>query len=836
MFETDLLARFTNHLKEVLQKGLSFALHHGRELIEPGDLLVGLLQEKGCIGGEILAKAGISQQAAEAAFIGSPSRTSTAPFVPDLALSVKQILERCVVLAHTHEHKYIGTEHLLSAILETSVPEIEEFMKERRVNLEVIRDQLKSIFLSTAKFPDIARQTMKEEGAGPEMAEEAVSQPGIEPGAHAHPREKRPKALEVFARHLNAPEIIKTIDPVIGREDEMNRVMEILCRRLKNNPILLGEPGVGKTAIVEGLALRIASGDVPDALQGKRVLAIDLALLVAGTMYRGEFEARIKQLIEEAKEDPNVILFIDEIHNLVGAGSTTGSLDAANILKPALARGEIRCIGATTWAEYKKMIEPDAALERRFQSVDVQEPTTDETLAILKGVKSRYEQFHGVRYESATIDLAVRLAERYLTDRFFPDKAVDLLDEAAAHVNAKRRSSEQMERLNVISASLQSMHELKEKAVAQGMLSKASSYMKDEKKLIEQRKHIEDRLSRARKENRPTVKPEHVAEVVARMTHVPVSTILTSEREELLTLEPRLGASIFGQTDAIKIVSEAVRKARLGLSDPRRPKASFLFVGPSGVGKTELARVLAKELFGREEALIKMDMSEFSEGHTVSKLLGSPAGYVGYRDVNRLTDTLRRRPHSVLLFDEFEKAHPDVQHLLLQMLEEGKLTEAGGRVVSLRHAYIILTSNVGAEFLHRGMLGFSSDEMNANGSAFDELVRGQLKERFRPELLNRLDHVVVFKPLEKATLKSILERELETLFARMHPIQKANYTVSDDVVKWLLQKNPMPEEGARMARRVIEREVTAIVGRAMIENPQKRKWVLRLVKDQLKMV
>ncbi len=827
MFEPDLLARFTNHLKEALQKALAFALQHGRDTIEAGDLLVALLKEKGSIGSELLQKAGASIEVAEQTFsLSQPTRPQGATIVPDLAIPVKQVLEKCVLIAHTHEHKYIGTEHLLAALLDARLPPLQHFFENQGVQTDLLHEQITSILKSTSKFPDLTKRMIE----GPTEEGEEPSEESVAPETNPHARtrgEKRPKALEVFARDLTSPEIVSKLDPVIGRDPEIERVTEILCRRTKNNPILLGEPGVGKTAIVEGLAQQLANGTIPDALQGKRLLAIDLALLVAGTMYRGEFEARLKQVVDEAKADKNVILFIDEIHNLVGAGSTSGSLDAANILKPALARGEIRCIGATTWAEYKKFIEPDAALERRYQPVSVSEPSPEATRLILQGLKKTYEDHHGVRYQPEALESAVFLAERYLTDRFFPDKAIDLMDEAAAHTVAGKRRG-QPTPLRQIEQALKDLTEAKADAVSRGDLQTASSYLDEEKRLRQEKKRLSKQTVTPK--DRAVIKMEDIAGVVARLSRVPLETILATEHERLASLESRLNKELFGQTDAIRTVGEAIRRARLGLSDPKRPKASFLFVGPSGVGKTEMARLLAKELFGQEDALIKIDMSEFSESHTVSKLIGSPAGYIGYRESNRFTDVVRRRPHSVLLFDEFEKAHADVQHLLLQILEDGKITDSTGKAVSLRQSYVVLTSNVGAEYVQRRSLGFQSGDERGN---FDQLVRQQLKERFRPELLNRLDHIAVFQPLGQNILKTILKKELEHVFKRLEHHQSTKYAVTQEVIEWLAKRGADSEEGARAARRLIEKEVISLLTQELIKKPQKRTWKLQLRKDKL---
>ncbi|MDP3794156.1 MAG: ATP-dependent Clp protease ATP-binding subunit [Candidatus Uhrbacteria bacterium] len=832
MLEPNLLARFTTHLKEALQKALSFAIKNGRDLIEPGDLIVGLLQERGSIGAEILFKSHINLENAEEAFRGLPAPHQTGtPIAPDLSLPVKRLLEKCVLTAHVYEHKYVGTEHLLFALLETPLPDVHHFFETQNFSLDTAKEQLNHVLKSTSKFPDLSLRAA-EEGTEEESSSSLLPRLGLPQEQSRAGRGTRPKALEVFARDLTATDVVAQLDPVIGREQEMERLIHILCRRLKNNPILLGEPGVGKTALVEGLAQRLSAGDVPDILQGRRILALDLTLMVAGTMYRGEFEARMKQLVEEAKADKNIILFIDEIHNIVGAGSTSGSLDAANILKPALARGEIRCIGATTWGEYKKYIEPDAALDRRYQPIQLQEPSPELTLRMLQGLTSRYEEHHGVRFEPKTVEAAVRLAERYLTERFFPDKAIDLMDEAAALVNAARRSQEPMERLRALDIAIQAARDNKESAVRDHQLEAASQAHRDEERLQKEKQSLERTIREAHQTVRLNVKPEHVAQVVSHLSGVPLSMVLADEREALLTLEERLSQAVLGQTDAVRAVSETVRHSRLGLTDPHRPKTSFLFLGPSGVGKTELARALAKEIFGREDALIKLDMSEFSEGHSVSKLLGSPAGYVGYRESNKLSDAIRKQPHAVLLFDEFEKAHPDVQNILLQALEDGKITDAIGRSIPFHHAYVILTSNVGADFLHRARLGFDQTTIQNRGS-YDELVREHLTERFRGELLNRLDKIVIFQPLGREALKEILHREIELVFTRLAQTQKVAWSVSNDVLEWLLNQNLKVEEGARAARRIVEQEVTSLLGRALIEQPKRRTWNLKVSRKKL---
>ncbi|MCE9586166.1 ATP-dependent Clp protease ATP-binding subunit [Candidatus Uhrbacteria bacterium] len=836
MLGNEFLSRFTGHLREALQHALAFAIGSGRDAVDPGDLLVGLLQQQGSIAAEILSKSSVDVKKAEEAFRGFPKpHESGGAIAPDLSPAVRRALEKCVLMAHVHEHRYVGTEHLLLALLESSLPDVHTFLESQGMNLDLAKEQLAHILRNTSRFPDMLPReeagVLPPQEGNPEVAPPSPAMPGNanQPQHGRVTRDKRPRAVEVFARELTAPETVSKLDPVIGRDAETDRVIEILCRRSKNNPILLGEPGVGKTAIVEGLAQRLAAGDVPDVLQGKRIYAIDLALMVAGTMYRGEFEARLKQLVEEVRLDPTAILFIDEIHNLVGAGSTSGSLDAANILKPALARGEIRCIGATTWNEFKKHLEPDAALERRFQPIDVPEPTAELAGQMLQGLKTRYEEHHNVRYAPDALEAAIRLSERYLTDRFFPDKAIDVLDEAAAYVNARRRSRESVERLRALEIALDAMRETKEAAVDGGSLPEASSALEDEERLIAEKKRIEESMIEARKQDRLPVTVDHIARIVSRLARVPYESVIRAEREQLRGLEGNLAKRIFGQAHVVREVAETVRKARLGLSDPKRPRASFLFVGPSGTGKTELAKALAHELFGREDALVKLDMSEFAEGHSVSKLLGSPAGYVGFREGNRLADTIRKHPHAVLLFDEFEKAHPDVQHLLLQALEDGRITDGSGRHIPFRHAYIILTSNVGAEYLKSSALGFGEST-----DGFDSLVRAQLKERFRPELLNRLDRIIVFKPLESETLRDIVRRELDVVLGRVKEAQDVALSAGDDVLDWLMKRDFPSEEGARSARRVVEREIMSLLSEMLVEQPNKKKGTLKVTKDRIK--
>lgn len=825
MFVPDLLDHFTTHLKEVLQKAFAFTIHSERGVVLSGDLVVGLLQEKGSIGAEILLKSGFKLEDAKKTF-GYKKTEQSSPKNLDLSLDVKRVIEKCVLTAHINEHKYVGTEHLLSALLYTDNEELKKFFNSKDTNLNSLREQVAQVLKSTSRFPDFTNDLQ----ADFDELERSMAPPGMLP-RHEPKRHAVSSALETFARELTKPETADQLDPVIGRQRELKRMMEILCRRTKNNPVLLGDPGVGKTALVEGLAQLLLSGDTPDALYGKRILLLDLAMTVAGTMYRGEFEARLKQVVEEARRDPDVILFIDEIHTIVGAGSAAGTLDAANILKPALARGEIRCIGATTWTEYKKYIEPDAALERRFQPISLEEPTPEATLEMIKGLEERYANHHNVRYSPQALQAAVTLSERYLTDRLFPDKAIDLLDESAASVVTEHKSKETTERLAALEVALQAAEENKRRAVAEGRLEDAKAEAKNVARLKQEKLNLTKKIDQKRNEERPLVTEEDVAQVVARMANVPLSTILSSERERLADLETKLGRRVVGQSRAVEELCEVVRRSRLGLADPKRPKATILFVGPSGTGKTELARCLAFELFGREDALLKLDMSEFAEAHTVSKLIGSPAGYVGYRENTKMTDSVRKRPHGVVLFDEFEKAHPEVQNILLQILEDGQMSDGTGRPVSFRQSYVILTSNLGSENLSKKNLGFGAME-----DAFTETIKQELNERLRPELLNRLDRVIIFNPLERAHLKEILRRDLNEVFERVRNTQHVACSAGNDVLEWLLSQPLPPEEGARAIRRLLEREVTSLIGKLLTEKPTKRKITVKAEAKKLKVV
>jgi ATP-dependent Clp protease ATP-binding subunit ClpC len=655
---------------------------------------------------------------------------------------------------------------------------------------------------------------LNERGATPESLQRAATEraaPAPQPPNHATP------TLDRYGRDLTVLATEEKVDPVVGREQELEQMIEVLARRTKNNPVLIGEAGVGKTAIVEGLAQRIVDGEVPRTLAGKRLIQLDLTSLVAGTRYRGDFEERLKNVIDEIRQhSENLIVFIDEIHTVVGAGGGEGSTDASNILKPPLARGELHVIGATTIDEYRRHIEKDAALERRFQPILVPEPSVDDTIEILRGLRDRYEAHHGVRYTDEALVAAAELSDRYIADRFLPDKAIDLIDQAGARVQLRshvptvdiREAERQLEQLN----------RDKDQAVADEQYERASA-LRDEMNQLRQR------IDGAQEGGTdvPYVTPEDIAGIVSRITGIPARQLTEEERQRLMELEQRLHRRIVGQDEAVRLVAQAVRRARAGLGDPNRPIGSFLFLGPTGVGKTELARALAEALFGSEERMIRLDMSEYQERHTVSRLVGAPPGYVGYEQAGQLTETVRRRPYSVLLLDEIEKAHPDVYNILLQILDDGRLTDAQGRVVSFKNTIIIMTSNLGSDIItaQRGTLGFTQEDVEK--PLRDRLMR-LLTEHMRPEFVNRIDEIVVFQRLELEQVRQIADLLLEHTRRRLHA-QDITVEITPEALNWLAEHGYEPQFGARPLRRTIQREVDNVLSEMLLDgrlNPGQR--------------
>jgi len=699
-------------------------------------------------------------------------------------------------------------------MLQTNTPVLTTFFEQTKTDLKEIRSQLSIVLKSTSKFPDLA-STMTQDGKGLMMQETDRQATEIQ-------EEKTLQALEYFGRELTTLEAQKEIDPVIGREAEIERVMEILCRRTKNNPLLLGEPGVGKTAIVEGLAKMIVEGTVPPALAHKRIFAVDMAMLIAGTMYRGEFEGRLKQIVDEVKSNDDILLFIDEIHTIVGAGAASGSMDAANILKPALARGEIRCIGATTPTEFKKNIESDSALERRFQSVYVEEPSKEKALEILQGIAPYYETFHRVRISPEALEQAVHMSDRYIQDKQLPDKAIDLIDEAAASVRVKSTDPTPQYKQRHLEQELSSIRNSKRQAVVEERFIDAI-------RLKEQEARTHAAMAKgdlpAEQECVPIIQADQVAGVVSRITGIPVEDILLENANKLSNLLGFLSERVLGQEAVLHIVTGAIKRAKTGVAHPHRPLASFLFLGPSGVGKTELAKSISDNLFHNRKNLIRLDMSEYSEGFTMSKLIGAPAGYVGYRESANLTDRVKQRPYSVVLFDEIEKAHRDVQNLLLQILEEGELTDATGRKVNFRNTIVVMTSNVGLERFTKDGIGFMGTEEDRT-IVLNQDLRKELEERFRPELVNRIDHTCVFQPLSKDVLHQITQKQLDELIHRLKE-QGLHINIHKALVPHLSGMADT-QYGARNIRQHIQQHIEHKIAERLTKNDSPQSLNIRL--------
>ena len=780
---------FTQKANTALNAAIEYAENLGHTYIGSEHLLLGLLSSEGSVAYTALTARNITADNIETAVrnsvgIGTPTVLSPNDFTP----RSKNIIETAVTIARSLGHGYVGTEHLLIAILRDS-----------------------SCYAMNVSAADIAEEITKSVN---------VSQNDASPKSKEQSKGKtETPTLDQFGRDLTAIARQGKIDPVIGRQKEIERVIQILCRRTKNNPCLIGEPGVGKTAIAEGLALKIASGEVPEILKDKRIVALDLTGMVAGTKYRGDFEERIKSAIDEVSKAGNIILFIDEVHTLIGAGAAEGAVDAANILKPALARGEMQVIGATTIEEYRKNIEKDSALERRFQSVLVGEPSREEAVEILKGIRDKYEAHHKVKITDEAIEAAVKMSSRYIGDRFLPDKAIDLIDEAASKV--RLRAYTPPEDIRELEEKIKRINEEKASAVNSQNFEQAAT-LRDEEKEV--KAHLENAKEGWKKQNSETngvVTPDEIAAIVSEWTHIPVVQLTEEESQRLLHMEEELHRRIVGQDQAVSAVAKAIRRGRVGLKDPNRPTGSFIFLGPTGVGKTELCKTLAATLFGDESAMIRLDMSEFMEKHTVSKLVGSPPGYVGYDEGGQLTEKVRRKPYSVVLFDEIEKAHPDVFNMLLQILDDGVLTDSQGRKVDFKNCIIIMTSNVGAKLITNAgnaALGFKGEEGNGTMSQSDikDAVMGELKKCFRPEFLNRVDDIIVFEQLNKDDIKEIARRMLKTLKNRVHDMG-IELSFDDSAIEKIADEGFDPVYGARPLRRAIQSEIEDKLSEEMLD-------------------
>ncbi len=775
--------RFTERARQVvvLAQDEARALKHN--YIGTEHILLGLLREEEGLAARVLESLDITVEevrAQVARIVGQGDEVTSGqiPFTP----RAKKVLELALREALSLGHNYIGTEHILLGLVRENEGVAARILLDFDADAEKIRNEIIRML------------------SGP-----GRRQGGSGGGGPSGEKSKSSKLLDQFGRNLTKQSTEGKLDPVVGRQTEIERLMQILSRRTKNNPVLIGEPGVGKTAVVEGLAARIATNQVPELLKNKQIYTLDLAALVAGSKYRGEFEERLKKVMKEIMQRGDIILFIDELHNLVGAGAAEGAIDAASILKPALARGELQTIGATTLDEYRKYLERDAALERRFQQVRVEEPSVDDTVQILRGLRDRYEAHHRVKITDEALRASAELADRYIQDRHLPDKAIDLIDEAASRIRI--RSMNAPPRYRELEEEIERVRKEKEDSIEAQEFEKAASLRDKERKLTQKKRELEDDWRNSESsEEQPEVGEEEIADIVSMWTGIPVFKLTEAESARLVRMEEELHKRVVGQEEAIVAVAKSIRRARAGIKDPKRPTGSFIFLGPSGVGKTELARTLAEFLFGDEDAMIQVDMSEYMEKHSVSRLVGSPPGYIGYDEGGQLTEAVRRKPYSVLLLDEIEKAHPDVFNILLQILEEGKLTDAQGRRVDFRNTIVIMTSNIGASQISKNQ-GFGFSIGDEQGLSYDEMksrVMGELKKVFRPELLNRIDEIIVFHKLAKDEIMTIVDLMLRRLREQMAQ-HEVTIELTEPAKELLVDKGYDPAMGARPLRRAIQR-------------------------------
>ncbi len=803
--------RFTEKAIKVIMLAQEEARRLGHNFVGTEQVLLGLIGEGTGVAAKTLKSMGVNLKDARVEVEkiigrGSGFVAVEIPFTP----RAKRVLELSWDEARQLGHNYIGTEHLLLGLIREGEGVAARVLENLGVDLNKIRTNVVK------------------------MLGESKSQTATAGGGGSAPVSKvKTPSLDEYGTDLTLAAAEMRLDPVVGREKEIERVIQILARRTKNNPVLLGEPGVGKTAVAEGLATRIVNGEVPDILEGKKVIQLDMGLLIAGTKYRGEFEERLKKIMDEIRQAGNVILVIDEMHTLIGAGAAEGAIDAANILKPALSRGEIQVIGATTLDEYRKYIEKDSALERRFQSIIIEEPSIDETIEIIRGLKFKYEEHHELIISDEAVVAATKLSSKYVTDRFLPDKAIDALDEASSKVRLKVSSL--CPEARELDKQLREIVKEKEEAIRNQDFEKASSLRDDEADMKDKIREVTEQWKKDNEANKPVVTAEDVAEVIATMTGVPVTRLTEGESERLLKLEDTLHERVIGQSDAVVALSKAIRRARVGLKSPNRPIGSFIFSGPTGVGKTELAKALAEAMFGSEDNMIRVDMSEFMEKHSTAKLIGSPPGYVGYDDGGHLSELVRKKPYSVILFDEIEKAHPDIFNIMLQILDDGRLTDAKGRHINFKNTVIIMTSNVGASMITtQGKLGFTTAE-NAKQDKYEKLkdtVNEELKKAFRPEFLNRIDDIIVFNHLSKEEIRQIVDLMMKDLFKRISE-RGLSMEVTDEVKDYLAKDGYSEAYGARPLRRLIQRKIEDELAEEILTNAyQEGDTIVLKLKDE----
>ncbi|HEB60990.1 MAG TPA: ATP-dependent Clp protease ATP-binding subunit [Phycisphaeraceae bacterium] len=779
--------RFTDRARKVMALANQEAQRFNHEYIGTEHILLGLVKEGSGVGANVLKNLDVDLRKVRLEvekLVKSGPDMVTMGKLPQTPRA-KKVIEYAIEEARNLNHNYVGTEHLLLGLLREHDGVAAQVLMNLGLKLEEVREEVLNLLGA---------------GVDSEEAEAAPAGPGAPEGSTRKGKSKTP-ALDSFGRDLTELAREGQLDPVIGRTKEIERLVQVLCRRTKNNPVLLGEAGVGKTAIVEGMAQRIVKHEVPDILHDRRLVVLDLAMMVAGTKYRGQFEERIKAVMNEVRRAKNVILFVDELHTLVGAGGAEGAIDASNVLKPALSRGEVQCIGATTFDEYRKYIEKDAALARRFQSIVVDEPTREETIDILKGLRDRYEEHHRVKITDDAVEAAVDLSNRYITGRVQPDKSIDVIDEAGAAVRIK--SMTKPPDLSEIESEIERLTIEKDEAVKAADYELAAQLRDKAEQLRKEKERIQTEWRERSKEVSGLVDEEVIAEVVSKITGVPLQRLEKEEAQRLLQLEDELHKSVVSQHEAIKAIAKAIRRARSGLKDPKRPTGSFIFIGPSGVGKTLLSKSLAEFMFGDEEALIQIDMSEYMEKHNVSRLIGAPPGYVGYEEGGQLTERIRRRPYSVVLLDEIEKAHPDVFNMLLQIMEEGRLTDSFGRNVDFRNVILIMTSNIGADLIKGGAgFGFAKREEGRDYDQIKNVLMKEIDRYFRPEFINRLDEIIVFHPLTRVDLETIVEYELRKLRDRL-AAHNLSLELDDKAKDFLITKGYNPDFGARPLRRAI---------------------------------
>ncbi|MGD0551876.1 MAG: ATP-dependent Clp protease ATP-binding subunit [Sedimentisphaerales bacterium] len=805
--------RFTDRARKVMALANQEAQRFNHEYIGTEHILLGLVKEGSGVGATVLKNLDVDikklRLEVEKLVKSGPDMVTMGklPHTP----RAKKVIEFAIEEARSLNHNYVGTEHLLLGLLRETEGIAAQVMMNLGLRLEDVRQEVLNLLGAGVDTNEPTGLDMKMGGPAAAMG--------------GKPKSKTP-ALDSFGRDLTQLAIDGELDPVIGRKREIERLIQILCRRTKNNPVLLGEAGVGKTAIVEGLSQQIINKQVPEILKDKRLVVLDLAMMVAGTKYRGQFEERIKAVINEVRRAKSVILFIDELHTLVGAGGAEGAIDASNVLKPALARGEVQCIGATTLDEYRKHIEKDGALERRFQTIIVEPPSKEETVDILRGLQDRYEAHHRVRFTDEALFQAVEMSTRYITGRCLPDKAIDVVDEAGARVRLKNMAPPP--NLAELEKKIENLQREKDEAVRNADYERAASLRDQAQQMLNDKTQMQKSWYEENKEATGIVDTEVIAEVVSNMTGVPLTRLEKKETQRLLELEAEIHKQVVSQDDAVAAVAKAVRRSRSGMKDPNRPMGCFIFLGPSGVGKTLLAQALAEFMFGDKNALVRLDMSEFMEKHNVSRLVGAPPGYVGYEEGGQLTERIRRRPYAVLLLDEIEKAHPDVYNILLQIMDEGRLTDSFGRMIDFKNVVIIMTSNIGAELIKNNTgFGFGKKTPEANYEKMRDMLRKEVEHHFRPEFLNRVDDIIVFKPLSKENLQTIVDFELNKVFKRLTE-HGFKLELTDRAKEFIIEKGYNPEFGARPLRRAIEHYIEDPLSEAVLRGEFKGKNTIKL--------